>query len=106
MDLIDNIAHTTAFLYAGALQQRVFKKLDLDSWNGHTGFVQYCADYARAIETWIASRAPDDYPGVFAYELVEPFGEWLATECRHDQRGTDQVLALFQEKYLAWIEQP
>jgi len=77
-NLNHNIAHTTAFLYAGALtpDQETDK---FDDWGGHNGFVQTCTEYAEAIETWLGQpeRDDDNHPGVLAYEVIEPLGAWL-----------------------------
>lgn len=102
---------TTAFLFAGALQKdrelsAVSGNPDLglwDDWGGHIGFAQTCYDYAQAIEKWLETRNDDNHPGVLAYEIIEPLGEWLIVhEAQHPD--TAAVLAEFQKRYLAWIE--
>jgi hypothetical protein len=98
-----DIAHTTAFLYAGALtpDQETDK---FDAWGGHTGFVHACTDYAQAIESWLVQpdRADDNYPGVLAYEIIEALGEWLIA--RDAPLDTGAVLQEFQRRYLEWIK--
>jgi hypothetical protein len=106
-----DIAITTAFLYAGALQKdrEIFavstdENLDLwDDWGGHTGFVHACTDYAQAIESWLVQpdRADDNHPGVLVYELIEALGEWLIA--RDAPLDTATVLQEFQRRYLEWI---
>lgn len=95
-----DIAHTTAFLYAGALSDSN-GKIDLDVWSGHTGFVSHCAMYAEKIENWVTEQQEQDFPGVYAYELIEPFGQWLVEDCT--DRSTEAVLAEFQKRYAEWM---
>jgi hypothetical protein len=99
-----DVAITTAFLYAGALQELRDnrKNLCLDIWNGHTGFAESCAQYAHSIEKWLATREGDNYPGVYAYEIIEPLGAWAVNEAA--QPDTAAVLAEFQKRFLAWIK--
>jgi hypothetical protein len=100
------VAQITAFLYAGALQHPTLGTtgagLCLDRWEGHTGFVTYCALYAGAINDWLHTR-DDIMPGVLEYELIEPLGEWLLESCRACLE-TAEVLGRFKAQYLAWIE--
>jgi hypothetical protein len=111
-----DIAITTAFLYAGALQhadklENASLKdrgiaLDLwDDWGGHTGFVHACTDYAQAIESWLVQpdRADDNHPGVLVYELIEPLGAWLIDPASN-RPDTAIVLQEFQRRYLEWIK--
>ena len=108
-----DIAITTAFLYAGALQKANELEnaslkdrgiaIDLwDDWQGHTGFVQTCTEYAQAIETWVTAHGPQNYPGVYAYELIEPLGAWLIIH-ESPLPDTATVLQEFQRRYLEWI---
>jgi len=100
------VAQITAFLYAGALQHPELGQkgqgLCLDHWEGHTGFVTYCALYAAAINDWLHGR-DDTMPGVLEYELIEPVGEWLLESCRSCLE-TVEVLERFKAQYLAWIK--
>jgi hypothetical protein len=107
-----DIAITTAFLYAGALQKdrEIFavstdENLDLwDDWQGHTGFVHACTEYAQAIESWLVQpdRADDNYPGVLAYEIIDGLGAWLIVH-ESPLPDTGAVLQEFQRRYLEWI---
>jgi hypothetical protein len=101
------VAQITAFLYAGALQHPELGQkgqgLCLDRWEGHTGFVTYCALYAGAINDWLHTR-DDIMPGVLEYELIEPLGEWLLESPRSCLETAD-VLGRFKAQYLAWIEE-
>lgn len=99
------VAQITAFLYAGALQHPTLGQkgqgLCLDRWEGHTGFVTYCALYAGAINDWLDTR-DDIMPGVLQYELIEPLGEWLL-ESSHSCLDAAVVLERFKTEYVAWI---
>lgn len=101
--LTANIAHTTAFLYAGALtpDQETDK---FDAWEGHASFVQTCTDYAEAIETWLVADGPQNHPGVYAYEVIEPLGAWLIGHDGPLPLDTATVLQEFQRRYLEWIK--
>ena len=106
MNNIANISEITAFLYAGAIQHPTLgsngKGMRLDSWNGHTGFVGHCTDYAIAIDEWLSTQS-DDFPGVLAYELIEPMGEWLIEKFPRPPEVGD-VLEYFKVEFAAWIE--
>jgi hypothetical protein len=103
---ISSVAEITAFLYAGAIQHPTLgnngKGMCLDSWSGHTGFVGHCTDYAIAIDQWLNTRN-DDFPGVMAYELIEPMGEWLI-EKFHTPPNVGEVLEYFKVEFLAWVD--
>jgi hypothetical protein len=102
---VHSIAEIVAFLYAGAIQHPTLgnkgQGMDLDNWSGHSGFVGHCTDYAVAIDRWLTNRE-DDFPGVFAYELIEPMGEWLI-ENFHRPPEVDTVMEYFKVEFLAWI---
>lgn len=95
----------TAFLYSGALGHPTHGS-DFEHWEGHTGFVAYCAAYAEKIADYInaPAQAGDLYAGVIFYELIEPMGEWLISQ----SEPLDPVAALeaFKIEYQAWIEDP
>lgn len=106
---VEDIAQITAFLYAGALQHptkgfKHGKGADFEQWEGHTGFVFYCTEYATAISNWLDTpeRENDDHPGVMLYELIEPMGEWLIG--LDGSMETNEVLEYFKIEYLAWID--
>jgi len=105
MDIV-SIAEITAFLYAGALQHPTLgangEGMNLDSWSGHTGFVGHCTEYAIAIDAWITHQDVS-YPGVLAYELIEPMGEWLIEKFYRPPSVAD-VLEYFKIEFIAWIE--
>lgn len=90
----------TAFLYAGALQHPT-KGDDYEDWEGHTGFVFYCEEYAHAIAMLLETRLEDEWPGVILYELIEPMGEWLIGHAA--PLDTDTALEHFKVEYEAWI---
>ncbi len=95
----------TAFLYSGALGHPTHGT-DFEDWEGHTGFVSYCATYAEKIADYInaPAQAGDRYAGSIFYELIEPMGEWLIAQ----PEPLDPVAALeaFIIEYQAWIEDP
>lgn len=53
---------------------------ELAIYNGHVNTTLDFADYAALSEELLAKFSPDDYPGVYDYEVSEPFGRWLYTE--------------------------
>lgn len=100
---IANVAEITAFLYAGAVQHPTLgSTMRMDNWSGHVGFVGHCTDYAIAIDAWLATQT-DNYPGVLAYELIEPMGEWLIEKFNRPPDVAD-VLDYFKIEFLAWLE--
>ena len=100
-------AAITAFLYAGAIQSPRNKGHDspFENWEGHTGFVYYAEEYAKAIEQWLHSRFethPDDiYPGLLEYEVIEPMGEWLLNN--DEVLPVQQVLDEFINEYEQFV---
>jgi len=102
------IAQITAFIYAGALQHPTKgvtgeDGADFEHWEGHRGFVTYCALYAMAINEWLEEeRADDQVPGSILYELMEPMGEWMIG--LDSPLQTHQALEHFKTEYLAWID--
>jgi hypothetical protein len=106
-DHVQNVAITTAFLYAGALtpDQETDK---FEAWEGHQEFVRACTGYAHAIETWLGhpGRYDDNHPGVLAYEVIEPLGYWLVLFPHAEALPLDTatVLQEFQRRYLDWIK--
>jgi hypothetical protein len=109
-DAMQEIANYTAFLYAGAIQcsASLAAALDranlMDDWNGHTGFVWACAEYAHAIRNALDARADeeDSWPGVMEYELLEPLGEWLLTH--ETPPSVETVTAEFMTRFLKWVD--
>ena len=101
-----SVAEITAFLYAGALQHPTLGQkgegLCLDNWGGHTGFVAYCTFYASEIDVWLDTRGGEIHPGVMAYELIEPMGEWLL-EMGKVPPEDGLVLEHFKTEFLHWI---
>jgi hypothetical protein len=104
---VANVAETTAFLYAGALQHPTLGQkgagLCLESWGGHTGFVAHCATYAAEIGAWLDTRGDEVHPGVMLYELIEPMGEWLL-ETKSGPPADGVVLEHFKTEFLHWID--
>lgn len=104
-------ASYTAFLYAGAIQcaanrTAVKDRTNLfDDWNGHTGFVWACTEYAKAIQSALNAREDeeDSWPGVMEYELLEPLGEWLLT-AHETPPSVETVTAEFMERFLKWVD--
>ena len=48
---------------------------DPDAWDGEINFVDAAVDLAKVLDV----QSPEDgFGGVFAYEIAEPLGEWVA----------------------------
>lgn len=76
-DNIHNVATTAIFM---AMSHPRGDELNavLDGWGmGHLELVQELAEYAVLSEQWIMEAKPQDFPGVYDYEVSEPFGEWF-----------------------------
>jgi len=109
INLNQELATITAFLYAGALQHPTLGikpdiGLDLDNWGGHIGFVGCCTEYADAIQKALNEREDEEdvWPGVIEYELLEPLGEWLLT---HETPPEVAIVAAeFMARFLTWIK--
>lgn len=100
-----------AFLYAGALQcprNREAMREDninlFDDWDGHTGFVWACAEYAEHIQAWLQLNMEiyDTWPGVLEYEILEPLGEWLLTAHEYPPEAV-AVLDEFKARFIPWV---
>lgn len=44
--------------------------------SGHIGVTYRIAHLAQVIERYVLTLAPENYPGVFEYEIVEEIGGW------------------------------
>ena len=60
-----------------ACEEKEGKHPDLDQWGGQLGFIGEVIRHVDVIERIYAER-PDDYGGVFVYEVAEPFGRYIA----------------------------
>jgi hypothetical protein len=50
---------------------------DLRKINGFAGLVDRCDEMARVIDNGYKKQDPDDFPGIFDYEVTEELGAWL-----------------------------
>lgn len=86
--------HTTAmFVWQGFLTRETREitfgddSNESDDWNGQIGAaerVHKCADILdKALDDYIAQHGPQDFPGVWLYEVAEPFGAWLRGQGPH-----------------------
>jgi hypothetical protein len=50
---------------------------NLTNINGFAGLVSRCDDLAKVIDDWNNKHDPDNFPGVFDYEVTEELGAWL-----------------------------
>lgn len=80
-----NTAVTAAYLFGPVeLRNASLNKLDAslqeiaDEFNGHIGMVEALAEIALRINHVIACLDPQDFPGVFDYEVSENIGDWWA----------------------------
>lgn len=60
-----------------ACEEKEGKHPDLDQWGGQLGFIGEVIRHVDVIERIYAER-PDDYGGVFVYDVAEPFGKYIA----------------------------
>jgi hypothetical protein len=51
--------------------------VDFDQWGGQLGFIGEVIQHEPVMEA-IYQERPDDYGGVFVYEVAEPFGAFIA----------------------------
>ena len=76
-DNIRNVATTAMFMAMAHPRGEELSEL-LDGWGmGHHELVQELARYAVISEQMIMARNPQDFPGVYVYEVSEEFGAWF-----------------------------
>lgn len=49
----------------------------LNKINGFAGLIDLCDAMAKVIDNWHRRQDPDNFPGVFNYEVTEELGAWL-----------------------------
>lgn len=77
----NNIATTAAFMALGLVEGKYdgFTSDDIVATWGQ-GFLELISELVRNAEhseMLLATRADDDFPGVYDYEVSEPFGKWF-----------------------------
>ena len=78
---INNISTTAAFMVLGLIDNKYdgFTSDDIvASWG--QGFLELVSELVRNAEhseMLLATRATDEFPGVYDYEVSEPFGKWF-----------------------------
>ena len=50
---------------------------DLEKINGFAGLIETCDIMAQVIDNWSGKQDPNNFPGVFDYEVTEELGVWL-----------------------------
>jgi hypothetical protein len=72
-------ACTTAIYMGSALDTHHRIGEILDMWGGgHLELMMELSEYAIMSERFLMYMKPDDYPGVYDYEVSTPFGKWFA----------------------------
>lgn len=69
----------------GWVRQAGYDRL-ADNRGGHVGIMEELADYAELSQTILEHLAVEDWPGVYEYEVAEPFGTWWINDAL--ERGT------------------
>ena len=88
----------TAFLFQGAVKARI----DTDEFSGQIGLCLELAEHARAIAKCLPRIPPEwGYPGVLAYDIIEPLGAWLAEDVTR-MRSPAATAAECLRRYLEW----
>lgn len=69
---------------------------------GHVEFTSEIADWAVTAHRYIAKLAPTEYPGVFDYEVSEPFGQWLLnTLLANGSMPQEEVIDAYLKRIIA-----
>ena len=96
MNLItQDVAIQLVYLVDGAQQQvdahfranrRVANQPDhaLVAAGGHIGMVSDLLPYAVVVSNWLEAKGPQNFPGVFEYEVTESMGHWLADAAQNE----------------------
>ena len=91
-----NTAVTAAYLFGPVeIRNASLRKVDsslqeIAEFNGHIGMVEALAEIALRINHIVACLAPQDFPGVFDYEVSETVGDWWAKYITTNGRAPSQ----------------
>lgn len=108
-----NTAVTAAYLFGPVeLRNAALRKVDsslqeIAEFNGHIGMVEALAEIALRINHVIACLEPQDFPGVFDYEVSETIGDWWAKYITSNGRAAsnDEVNAKIIEHMALFFAQ-
>lgn len=78
-----DLALAASYLMLGLAEHKEYDKV-LPTWSANGGegqlaMIDSISEYASTIASFLEDEVRD-YPGVFHYEVTEPFGAWLATQ--------------------------
>ena len=89
---------TAAYIAMGAASVlRDLPEVDFDalieSNGGEMHVIRKACEYAETLDETIFKRFPDGYPGVFYYEIAEPFGAAFIVESVNGRDSRAELLA-------------
>lgn len=79
-----NVGTSAIFLWEGMTEEG--RRKLADSHGGQIGLADWVSSFAELVEDKFAGL-PDDLPGVYHYEVVEPMGLWLWSSEGVDQNS-------------------
>ena len=97
---IHNVGTSALFLWEGMTKKG--RQRLADSNGGQIGLADWLSSLAEIVERKF-SELPDDLPGVYHYEVVEPLGTWLCSSDRMDQKSFEAELDRRTQEFLATI---
>lgn len=111
MDKFDSQLTTTA-IYMAMGMDRELKDDQCDAYQalsdklgGHIGIMQIAIQCAEESERFLSEIGPQNFPGVYDYEISEPFGAWLGETMLTDPNTTFDVLAAeLHNRITTWFE--
>ena len=79
------------FVWIGFYSRERWAPGDSDFYNGQTGAADHVTKATRqlrlAYRRFLAKNPQGDYPGVFEYEVCQPFGAWLRLNPYSDEKA-------------------
>lgn len=106
LQLTFNDALTAVYVAIGANEERKKQPVENMTYEqgGHISLMDKAIDGGIILENALVSLAADnvDYPGVFYYDVAEPFGAWIATP-EGEAADTDGMTAKAEAMVREWL---
>lgn len=94
----NNVGTSAIFLWAGMTEEG--RQQLAESHGGQIGLADWISSLAEIVERKF-DELPDDLPGVYHYEVVEPMGLWLWASHPMDQKSFEAERECRTQQFLA-----
>lgn len=95
----NNVGTSAIFLWEGMTEEGRQQLAEFHG--GQIGLADWLSSLAEIVERKFDELLPDDLPGVYHYEVVEPMGLWLCSSPLMDQKSFEDELEHRTQQFLA-----